>query len=251
MKLIKRLQVGLKWLYRICHLFISGLLLISVIVLSGYMATTSFPLVISKSYLLAIFTDQAILLLIAGFFALAFIPSFICWVQKPLSYYLRNRGVQNPNPAPEITTPKLVKAVNVFFALVLILAGFEVISFYREKMARSNLTQAYAVADQARRAVEYYITLHNGQLPKTIAETEFTNQENRYVSSVVFNAENGSLTLVLKEFSDVKSGATLTFVKLDQGWDCFSKEIPQIHLMQRCKPATPEGAPISRPTSSE
>jgi ribosomal protein L31E len=195
--------------------------------------TTPFPAAIIKGNRLALLRDMAILLLIAGFFALAFIPSYIVWVQKPLNHYLKNRGIQNPNPSSKISTPKRVIAINIFFTFVLILAFSFASSTYRVKMGRSNLTRVFSVADKAILCVEDFIASHNGQLPKSISETGFSNIENRYVSSVIFNAEDTSVKLILNKFYSVNAGASLTFIKRGQGWDCLSNGIPQIYFMQR------------------
>lgn len=240
MGFIHKLTFGLIWLYRVCYLLITGLALISGIVLSVHLGILSFEMwrgtslaQLSRMSIPGVISSFSTMLCIPAFCALAFIPSFICWVQKPVSHYLRNRGIQNPNPAPEITTPRFVKAINIFFTLFLILAGSLTVPLYREKMARSTIIRVFAVADEAKLCVENFIASHNGQTPKTISETEFKNGENRYIGSVVFNGENISLKLVLKEFYKVKAGSSLTFIKHDQGWDCFSSGIPQIHFMQR------------------
>jgi hypothetical protein len=201
---------------------------------------TSFPSAIINGNREMLFKDMAILLLLAGFFALAFIPSFVCWVQKPLKQYLENRSIQSPGPAPIITTSKGVKAINIFFALVLIVAVSFSFSFFREKMARSNIIQVFSIADQAKLSVDNFIETHNGQLPKTMAETGFTNKHPGYVNAVLFNGDTTSIKLELKEFYKVKAGASLTFVKRDQGWDCFSSGIPSIHFMQRKCPESTE-----------
>jgi hypothetical protein len=201
---------------------------------------TSFPSAIINGNRVMLFKDMAILLLLAGFFALAFIPSFICWVQKPLKHYLENRSIQSPGPAPIITTSKGVKAINIFFALVLIVAVSFSFSFFREKMARSNIIKVFSIADQAKLSVDNFIKTHNGQLPKTIAETGFTNKPPSYVNAVIFNVDTTSIKLELKEFNKVKAGASLTFVKRDHGWDCFSSGLPPIHFMQRKCPESTE-----------
>jgi hypothetical protein len=201
---------------------------------------TSFPSAIINGNREMLFKDMAILLLLAGFFALAFIPSFICWVQKPLKHYLENRSIQSPGPAPIITTSKGVKAINIFFALVLIVAVSFSFSFFREKMARSNIIKVFSIADQAKLSVDNFIETHNGQLPKTIAETGFTNKSPRYVNAVIFNVDTTSIKLELKEFNKVKAGASLTFVKRDHGWDCFSSGLPPINFMQRKCPESTE-----------
>ncbi len=201
---------------------------------------SSFPTAIINGNRLMLFKDMAILLLIAGFVALAFIPSFICWVQKPLRHYLKNRSIQSLGPAPIITTSKSVIAINTFFALVLIVAVSTSFSLFREKMARSNIIDVFSVADEAKLSVDNFIESHNGQLPKSIAETGFTNKHTNSVSSVIFNVDTPSIKLELKEFYKVRAGASLTFVKRDQGWDCFSSGIPPIHFMQRKCPESTE-----------
>jgi hypothetical protein len=220
---------------------LTGGLLASVIFLSVYSGIiTSFPSAIINGNRLMLFKDMAILLLIAGFFALAFIPSFICWVQKPLKHYLENRSIQSPRPTHIITTSNRVKAINTFFALVLIVAVLTSFSFFREKMTRSNIINVFSVADEAKLCVDNFIESHNGQLPKTIAETGFTNKHTSSVSSVVFDVDTTSIKLELKEFYKVRAGASLTFVKRDQGWDCFSSGNPPIHFMQRKCPESTE-----------
>lgn len=231
---LDKLKSAILWCYRICHLLITGGLLASVIIFSVYSGIiTSFPSAIIHGNRLALFREIVILLLFAGFFALAFIPSFICWVQKPLKYYLENRRIQSPGPAPIITTSKRVKTINIFFTLILIFAVSYAIALLREKMARSTIIDVFSVADKAKASVDNYIESHNGQQPKAISETGFTNRQTNSVSSVIYNPENSSLELVLKEFYKVKAGASLTFVKRDQGWDCFSSGIPPIHFMQK------------------
>jgi hypothetical protein len=231
---LDKLKSTILWCYRICHLLITGVLLASVIIFSVYSGIiTSFPSAIINGNRLALIRDMAILLLIAGFFALAFIPSFICWVQKPIKHYLDNRRIQSPTPAPIITTSKRVKTINIIFTLILIFAVSSAVSLFREKMARSTIITVFSVADEAKSCVDNYIESHNGQPPKAILETGFTNKQTSSVSSVIYNTENTSLKLVLKEFYKVKAGASLTFVKRDQGGDCFSSGIPPIHFMQR------------------
>jgi hypothetical protein len=220
MKFADRLKFYMTWLYRICHLLISGLLLGSVI--SLYVYSGDFTSLHSVR-----FSEIAIMLLITGFFALAFVPGFIYWVYKPLRH--RRGG----DPAPEITTPRPVTVFNIIFALILIFAGSSTISMYLEKGARSNVIMAFSVADEATRCIENYILSNDGRLPRNIPETGFEYRKNSRISSIDYNAENTSLKLVFKEFYKVKAGASLTFIRRDQGWDCFSDGIPKIHLMQK------------------
>jgi len=231
---LDKLKSAILWCYRICHLLITGVLLASVIFFSVYSGIiTSFPSAIINGNRFALIRDMAILLVIAGFLALAFIPSFICWVQKPLKHYLDNRRIQNPGPAPIITTSKRVKTINIFFTLILIFAVSSAVSLFLEKMARSTIIKVFSVADEAKKYVDNYIESHNGQPPKAISETGFTNKQTNSVISVIYDTETSSLKLVLKEFYKVKAGASMTFVRRDQGWDCFSSGIPPIHFMQR------------------
>lgn len=230
---LDKLKSTLLWFYRICHLLITGVLLASVIIFYVYSGIiTSFPSAIINGNRLALIREIAIFLLLAGFFALAFIPSFICWVQKPLKYYLDNRRIQSSGLAPRITTSKRVKIINFFFALILIFTVSSAISLFREKMARSRIIDVFSVANEAKLSVDNYIETHNGQPPQALAETGFTNKQNNNIRSVIYDAENSSLKLVLGEFDKVKAGASLTFVKRDQGWECFSSGVPPIHFMQ-------------------
>jgi hypothetical protein len=230
---LDKLKSAILWCYRICHLLITGALLASVIIFPVYSGfITSFPSAIIHGNRSALFREIAILLLLTGFFALAFIPSFICWVQKPLKHYLENRRMQSPDPAPLITTSWRVKTINIIFTLILIFAVSFAVSFFREKMARSRIIEVFSVANEAKLSVDNYIETHNGQPPKALAETGFTNKQTNSIRSVIYDAENSSLKLVLGEFDKVKAGASLTFVKRDQGWDCFSSGIPPIHFMQ-------------------
>ena len=220
MRFVARLTFCVTWLYRVCHLLISGLLLGSVIFtylyIGGIASISSIRL-----------SEIAIMLLLTGFFALAFVPGFICWVYKPLRH---RRG---DDPAPEITTPRPVTAFNIIFALILIVAGYSSISIFLEKGARSNVIMAFSVADEAKRCIENYILSNDGRLPGKLSETGFEFRKQRHISSIDYNAENTSLKLIFKEFYKVKAGASLTFVRHDQGWDCFSNGIPKIHLMQK------------------
>lgn len=220
MRFADRLKFCMTWLYRICHLLISGLLLVSVIYLYVYLGGIT-------SFQSLRFSEIAIMLLLTGFSTLAFVPGFICWVYKPLRH---RRG---DDPAPEITTPRPVTAFNIIFALVLIFAGSFAISIYLEQGARSNVIMAFSVADEAKRCIENYILSNDGRLPVNLSETGFEYRKDSRISLIVYNAENTSLKLVFKEFYKVKAGASLTFVKRDQGWDCFSSGVPPIHLMQR------------------
>ncbi len=230
---IDKLKSAILWCYRICHLLITGVLLVSVMFLSVHSGIiTSFPSAIINGNRLALFREIAIMLLLTGFFALAFIPSFICWVQRPLKHYLKNRRMQNPAPAPIIKTSKLVITINIIFTLILIFVVSSAFSLFREKVARSRIIEVFSVANEAKLSVDNYIETHNGQPPKALAETGFTNKQTNRIRSVIYDAENSSLKLVLGEFDKVKAGASLTFVKRDQGWDCFSSGMPPIHFMQ-------------------
>jgi hypothetical protein len=172
-------------------------------------------------------SEIAIMLLLTGFFALAFVPGFIFWVYKPL------RRCDGSEPAPEISTPKSVTIFNIVFALILICAGAFFISIFLEQGARSNLNMAFSVADEAKRSIENHIMSSDGRLPGSLSETGFEFRNQRGISSIAYNAQDTSLKLVFKEFYKVKAGASLTFVRRDQGWDCFSNGIPKIHLMQK------------------
>lgn len=220
MKFADRFKFCMTWLYRICHLLISGLLLVSAISFYVYLG------VITSLQSLR-YSEIAIMLLIAGLFALAFVPGFICWVYKPIRH--RRGG----GPAPEITTPRSVTVFNIIFTLILIFAGYSAISFFLEKGARSNVIMAFSVADEAKRCIDNFILSNNGRLPGNLPEAGFEYKNQSNISSIDYDAENTSLKLVFKEFYKVKAGASLTFIRRDHGWDCFYNGIPKIHLMQK------------------